>query len=163
MPRTIRFHLDENGSRSIAEGLRRRGIDVTTTPDARLMGATDEQQAAYGLAEGRVLFTQDQDLLRLDAEGVAHAGVAYCAKDTKSVGDLIQALVLIWEVYKPEEMAGRVEHVVTSRRRRRPGRPLRKSAAQGPSAAPGSRGRRTGRPPRRRPASRPSGRWRGIC
>ena len=67
---TIRFHLDENCSRSIADGLRRRGIDVTTTPEVGLMGATDEQQAAHGLAEGRVLFTQDQDFLRLDAEGV---------------------------------------------------------------------------------------------
>jgi hypothetical protein len=33
MPRTIRFHLDENCDRAIAERLRRRGIDVTTTPE----------------------------------------------------------------------------------------------------------------------------------
>jgi hypothetical protein len=44
MPRTIRFHLDENCPRAIAAGLRRRGIDVTTTPEAGLMGASDEQQ-----------------------------------------------------------------------------------------------------------------------
>jgi hypothetical protein len=111
MPRTIRFHLDENGSRAIAGGLRRRGIEVTTTPEAGLMGASDEQQAAYGLAEGRVLFTQDQDFLRLDAEGVSHAGIAYCVKESKSIGELIQGLVLIWEVYEPEEMAGRVEYL----------------------------------------------------
>jgi predicted nuclease of predicted toxin-antitoxin system len=111
MPRTIRFHLDENCSKAIAGGLRRRGIDVTTTPEAGLMGATDEQQAAYGLVEGRVLFTQDQDLLRLDAAGIAHAGIAYCAKDTKSIGELIQSLVLIWEVYESEEVAGRAEYL----------------------------------------------------
>ncbi len=29
----IRFHLDESASNAIAEGLRRRGIDVTTTPE----------------------------------------------------------------------------------------------------------------------------------
>jgi len=28
----IRFHLDENVSSVIADGLRRRGIDVSTTP-----------------------------------------------------------------------------------------------------------------------------------
>jgi hypothetical protein len=44
MPRTIRFHLDENCAHSIAAGLRRRGIDVTTTRDAGLLGATDEYQ-----------------------------------------------------------------------------------------------------------------------
>jgi hypothetical protein len=41
MPRTIRFHLDENCSHAIAAGLRRRGIDVTTTPEAGLLGAGD--------------------------------------------------------------------------------------------------------------------------
>ena len=93
MPRTIRFHLDENGPKAIAGGLRRHGIDVTTTPDAALMGVIDEQQVAYCLAERRVLFTQDQDFLRLDAAGVTHAGIAYCAKDTKPISEIIQSLV----------------------------------------------------------------------
>ena len=43
MPRTIRFHLDENCSHAIAAGLRRRGIDVTTTPEVGLLGAIDER------------------------------------------------------------------------------------------------------------------------
>jgi predicted nuclease of predicted toxin-antitoxin system len=111
MPRTIRFHLDENCSKAIAAGLSRRDIDVTTTPGAGLVGAFDEQQLAYGLAQGRVLFTQDQDFLRLDAERVADMGVAYCAKDTKSIGELIQSLVLIWEIYEPEDLSGRVEYL----------------------------------------------------
>ena len=111
MPRTINFHLDENCAGAIAGGLRRRGIDVTTTPDAALMGVTDEQQAAHCLAARRILFTQDQDFLRLDAAGVEHAGIVFCAKDTKSIGEIIQRLVLIWEIYEPQEMAGRVEYL----------------------------------------------------
>lgn len=91
--------------------MRRRGIDVTTTPDAGLTGAIDVRQAAYGLAKGRVVFTQDQDFLRLNAKGVAHAGVAYCIKDVKSIGEIVQGLVLIWEFYEPEEVAGRVEYL----------------------------------------------------
>jgi len=59
MPRTIRFHLDENCSHAIAAGLRRRGIDVTTTPDVGLLGAVDEDQLAYCLAESRVIFSSD--------------------------------------------------------------------------------------------------------
>ena len=34
MPRTIRFHLDEHCPHAVAIGLRRLGIDVTTTTDA---------------------------------------------------------------------------------------------------------------------------------
>ncbi|MEY3866658.1 MAG: hypothetical protein ACRCT1_06330 [Microcoleaceae cyanobacterium] len=41
MSERIRFHLDENVSNAIAEGLRRRGIDVTTTPEERLIGVSD--------------------------------------------------------------------------------------------------------------------------
>lgn len=109
MPRTIRFHLDENCHRAVAEGLSRRGIEVTTTPEAGLMGATDEQQVAYGLAQGRVIFTQDRDFLRLHAAGVLHAGIAYCDKDTKNIGEMIQSLVLMWEILEPQEMQNRVE------------------------------------------------------
>ena len=111
MPRTIRFHLDENCHRAIAEGLRRRGVDVTTTPEAELLQATDGEQVAYSLREGRVLFTQDRDFLRLHAAGVPHAGIAYCEKDRKSIGTLIQGLILIWELLEPPDMANRVEYL----------------------------------------------------
>jgi predicted nuclease of predicted toxin-antitoxin system len=109
MPRTIRFHLDENCHRAVAEGLRRRGIDVTTTPEAGLLRASDLEQAAYAVAQGRVLFTQDHDFLRLHASGLRHASIAYCSKDTRSVGGIIQGLVLIWELLEAEETVNRVE------------------------------------------------------
>ena len=111
MARTIRFHLDENCHRAIGEGLRRRGVDVTTTPEVGLLNATDEEQLAFAVPEGRVIFTQDPDFLRLHAAGVPHAGIAYCDKDTKSAGDIIMMLVLIWEIYEPEEMRDRVEFI----------------------------------------------------
>jgi predicted nuclease of predicted toxin-antitoxin system len=111
MPRTIRFHLDENCPRTVAEGLRRRGIDVTTTPEAGLLSAPDEEQAAYGLAQNRVIFTQDQDFLRIHAAGIPHAGIAYCKKDTLSIGEMIRGLILIWEVYEPDEVANRIEYL----------------------------------------------------
>lgn len=111
MARTIRFHLDENCHRAIAEGLRRRDVDVTTTPEAGLLSAPDEEQAAYCLAQGRVIFTQDRDFLRLHASGTPHAGIAYCDNGTRSVGEIIEGLVLVWEVLEPGEMANQVEYV----------------------------------------------------
>jgi predicted nuclease of predicted toxin-antitoxin system len=111
MPKTIRFHLDENCTKAIAVGLRRHGIEVTTTPEVGLLGATDEEQAAFARLEGRVIFTQDRDFLRIHAAGVPHAGIAYCEKDTRSIGEVIAALVLGWEVYEPDEMRGRVEYI----------------------------------------------------
>jgi hypothetical protein len=111
MPRTIRFHLDENCARAIAEGLRRQGIDVTMTPEAGLLGAPDEDQLACSLREQRVLFTQDRDLLRLHASGTPHSGIAYCKKDTLGIGEIIRGLILIWQIYDPQEMANRIEYL----------------------------------------------------
>jgi predicted nuclease of predicted toxin-antitoxin system len=111
MPKAIRFHLDENCPKAIAGGLRRQGIEVTTTPEAGLLGEVDEEQTAYALSERRVIFTQDRDFLRINAAGIPHAGIVYCEKDTRSIGNIITALILIWEIYEPEELVNRVEFI----------------------------------------------------
>lgn len=111
MPRTIRFHLDEHCPRAIAEGLRREGVDVTTTPEAGMLGAADVDHLAYAFNEKRVVFTQDQDFLRLHTAGAAHFGIAYRRKDTYNIGEIIQGLLLIWDYYDVEDLSGRIEYL----------------------------------------------------
>ena len=111
MPRTIRFHLDEHVPDAVANGLRLLGIDVTTTAGANLLGAEDVDQIAYGISECRVIFTQDDDFLVLAAMGVEHAGIVYCHQTTRSIGQIIRALELIWEVFEVDEMRNRVEFI----------------------------------------------------
>ncbi len=89
MPRTIRFHLDENCHRGIAEALRRHGIDVSTTPEANLLGAPDEEQLRFAVGTGRTLFTLDKDFLKLAGQNTEHYGVIYCRQQTRSLGDII--------------------------------------------------------------------------
>ena len=84
---------------------------MTTTPEVGLKGADDERQGAHGVAENRLVVTHDADFLRIHAAGVPHTGIAYRAKDTISIGELIKRLVLIWEIYEPEEMMNRVEYI----------------------------------------------------
>jgi len=111
MPRTIRFHLDENVDPRIAAGLRAHGVDVTTTPDAGLLAADDLEQLDYIVREGRVMVTQDPDFLRLHSAGNAHPGIAFYHAGTRSVGQVIRGLRLIWELLEPAEMANRVEYL----------------------------------------------------
>lgn len=47
MSEQIRFHLDEHIDSNIARGLRRYGIDVTTTVDAGLRTKSDESHLAF--------------------------------------------------------------------------------------------------------------------
>ena len=105
----IRFHLDEHISANIAAGLRRRQIDATTAADAGLVGSDDVAQFGFAVSSGRVLVTHDADFLRLHAEGVAHAGIAYCRQQATSMGEMVRRLALIHDLLLPEEMVGRVE------------------------------------------------------
>lgn len=109
MAPAIRFHLDEHVDTAVAEGLRRRAIDVTTTVDADLLGEDDLVHLSYARAEGRVIFTNDPDFLRLHDQGVQHSGIVYCHQQSRSIGEVIRGLELIWEILEPEEMQNRVE------------------------------------------------------
>ena len=105
----ICFHLDEHISAQIAAGLRRRNIDVTTTAEVNLIGATDLAQIEFAASSGRVLVTQDDDFLQLHAQGMAHAGIAYCQQQSMSIGEMLRRLILIHDLLSPEELVGRVE------------------------------------------------------
>ena len=111
MARMIRFHLDEHCPHALAEGLRRHGVDVTTSVEANLLAATDQGQLAFAVAGGRAFFTQDSDFLQINATGIPHHGILYCHQRKYSRGDLLRQLLLVWEVYEPEELRDRVEYL----------------------------------------------------
>jgi hypothetical protein len=107
----MQFHLDEHVHPAIAHGLRLRGIDVTTTVDANLLGAPDESHLEFARQEERVIFTNDPDFLRFTSEGIAHPGIAYCARNTRSIGYIVRHLCLMHDCLTAEEMRGRVEYL----------------------------------------------------
>jgi hypothetical protein len=104
----ISFYLDEHDARAVALGLRRRGIDVLTVQEAGLAGESDRGHLTLATAQGRVIFTQDDDFLRLHAQGIPHAGIIYGHR-RMPVGDVIRGLVIISHVLSPDEMRDHVE------------------------------------------------------
>ena len=108
MPRTIKFHLDENCDPRIAVGLRLHGIDVTTTADAGLLGAPDEEHLVYAIAQGRVILTQDTDFLRLAASSQEYPGILFYPHKGRSIGQVVRGARLFWELCEPGELAGQV-------------------------------------------------------
>lgn len=106
----VRYYTDEHVASAVIRGLRQRGIDVLSVPEAEMRGATDESHLAFALAQGRVIFTQDTDFLRLAASGAAHAGVVYAQQYTP-IGDIIRGLLLIYQVLEAEDMVGRIEYL----------------------------------------------------
>lgn len=111
MAERIRFHLDEHIDPDVARALRRHGIDVTTTTEARLRTRSDADQWEYVFVQDRVIVTHDADFLRLASTTPAHSGIAYCRMGSRSLGDMIRSLILMYEVLSPEEMRGQVEYL----------------------------------------------------
>ena len=104
-----RLQIDEHIPLAVAQGLRRRGIDVSTAGEADLLGAPDTEYLVRSQVEGRVLVTHDRDFLRLHQSQQQHAGIAYCEQGTRSIGELVAGLLLIYEVLDFSEMIGQVE------------------------------------------------------
>ena len=106
----VRYYTDEHVSKAVILGLRAKGIDVLTVPDAGLLGATDEEHMALAHAERRVIFSHDVDFLRLAAQGHSHAGIVY-APQQAPVAEVLRGLVLIFHVLSAEEMIGAIEFI----------------------------------------------------
>lgn len=109
MAERIRFHFDEHIDPDIARALRRHGVDVTTTVDARLVSRSDQDQLDHVRTTGRVLVTHDTDFLRMASRDSDHPGIVYSHRTALSVGEMIRRLILVFEILTADEIRGRVE------------------------------------------------------
>ena len=106
----VKLYTDEHVSKVVVNGLRQRGVDVLTVAEVGMLGASDEEHLAFARREVRVLFTLDEDFLRLHASGAEHAGLV-CARQQTPVSETIYGLMLIYEVMAPDEMKGHLEYI----------------------------------------------------
>jgi predicted nuclease of predicted toxin-antitoxin system len=111
MAEGVRFHLDEHMDPDIAAALRRVNIDVTTAAEQNLLGHGDEEHLQFALTAGRVIVTDDVDFLALAATNPDHAGIVFCRRTTRTLGEIIRFLILVHDVCEPGEMIGRVEYL----------------------------------------------------
>ena len=109
MARTIRFHVDEHIDFAVAEGLRPRGIDVSTTPERNFIVQSYDVHWLLVNEEQRLLVTSDSDFLIFHSQGRSYWGIAYCHKQSRSIGQIIQTLEFIWELLEPTDMRNRIE------------------------------------------------------
>jgi hypothetical protein len=74
-----------------------------------LIGAGDEAHIAFALAQGRVIFTHDEDFLAFARIGAEHCGVVYCHQQARTIGQILAGLLLISDCLTAEEMRNHVE------------------------------------------------------
>jgi predicted nuclease of predicted toxin-antitoxin system len=111
----IALYMDENVRGAITRGARVRGVDVLTVQEDSAEGRPDPQVLDRAAEMGRVLFTQDEDLLSVAADrqrrGLSFPGVVYAHQLEVSVRQCLEDLELIAFAGKPEEFADQVRYL----------------------------------------------------
>lgn len=104
----IRLYLDEDAQRtSIIRALRARQIDVMTTNESKLVGASDPEQLDFAVAQKRVIFTFNRgDFVQLHMEylsnGHSHSGIII--SDQLETGVVIRRLLKLLDARSAEQM-----------------------------------------------------------
>ncbi|MCQ3980799.1 MAG: hypothetical protein DPW09_45955 [Anaerolineae bacterium] len=112
---SVAFYMDEHVHRAITAGLRLRGVDVVTAQEDGHRHVLDAVLLDRATELGRVMFSQDEDLLveaqRRQAEGLPFTGVIYAHQMRVTIGHCIRDLELIAQAADPEDLANRVEYL----------------------------------------------------
>lgn len=108
----LKFYFDHHVPRAITLGLRLRNIDILTAYEDGTHELSDPQLLEQATALGRVLFTQDDDLLveatRRQQEGMNFAGVIYAHQRAVSIGQCVLDLYLIAEIGNEDDIRNNV-------------------------------------------------------
>jgi predicted nuclease of predicted toxin-antitoxin system len=112
---SIRLYMDVHVRRAITVALRLRDVDVLTAQEEGAAQLPDSGLLDRATQLDRVLFTQDQDLLRearqRQQDGRHFAGVIYAHQLRISIGQSINDLELLAKISEPEDFAAHVEYL----------------------------------------------------
>ena len=108
----LSLYMDHHVPRPITNGLRLRGVDVLTAAEDGAAELEDTDLLDRAAARGRVLFSQDKDLLieatRRQTEGVPFSGVIYAHQLQVSIGGCVRDLELIATAADPVDLRSQV-------------------------------------------------------
>ena len=107
------FYLDHHVPVAIAVGLRQRQIDVLTAQEDGRADWEDDRLLERAFDLGRVVFTQDRDVLVLAADWQRQhrdfAGMVYGHQLRVTIGGAVHDLALIASLISLDDMRNRVE------------------------------------------------------
>lgn len=104
--------MDHHVPSAITQGLRRRGVDCLTAFEDGAAEAEDAALLERATRLGRIVFSQDDDLLRIAHQWLAmrrdFAGVIYAHQLRITIGQAVRDLELAAGVLAPADMQNRV-------------------------------------------------------
>lgn len=111
----LSYLMDQHIPKSITVQLRLRGIDVLTAHEDGSHELEDPELLDRATELGRVLFSQDDDLLaeahHRQKYGIPFGGVIYGHQLRVTIGQCVQDLELLAKTCEPESMKNSVEYL----------------------------------------------------
>jgi hypothetical protein len=111
----VLLYMNHHVPSAITAGLRARGIDVLTAAEDGSATLEDNPLLDRATTLGRVLCTQDEDLLAIAQQRLQaardFAGVVYAHQLAISIGQAVRDLELVAKVLDPDDMRNRVEYL----------------------------------------------------
>lgn len=108
----IKVYTDESVSPAIAKGLRRRSLEATDAREANNVGLTDEEQLKYVRDNDFVLFTYDDDFVRIvKKRNMKHPGIVYCDQRKYSIGEIIRKIARIVEKTQHIDLENKIRYL----------------------------------------------------
>jgi predicted nuclease of predicted toxin-antitoxin system len=109
----LTLYMDHHVPKAITNGLRLRGVDVLTAYEDGTSDADDTDLLDRATELKRVLFTQDDDLLREAATrmqgGTAFHGVIYAHQLQVPIGVCVRDLELIAKAGEAEDIINKIQ------------------------------------------------------
>src|SRR6266542_5976613 len=104
--------MDQHVPGAITDGLRLRGVDVLTAEEDGTTRFEDSALLDRATALGRVLFSQDEDLLieaaKRQEDRIPFSGVLYAHQQRITIGQCVSDLELLALAGEPEDFVSRV-------------------------------------------------------
>ena len=112
---SVPLYMDVHIRRAVVQQLRLRNVDVLTAQEDYAAKLPDDQLLDRATALGRMLVTQDDDLLaeagKRQRDGTRFSGVAYGHQLDITVGRLVHDLELIAMTLTPAEASDQVVYL----------------------------------------------------
>jgi predicted nuclease of predicted toxin-antitoxin system len=107
--------MDVHVPRAVTIALRLRSIDVLTAHEDGAAELDDRELLERATAHGRILVSQDEDLVREGAyllkENKDFSGIIYAHQLRITIGQMVEELELIAKATSQNEWRGRIEYL----------------------------------------------------
>lgn len=115
---SLKFYTDTHIAKAVAIQLRNRGVDIIRCEEVNMAEAEDIEHLEYATREGRVIISNDEDFLALDAiwreQGKTHAGIMHCrAQGEIAIGIIVKKCIALHENIVSKE--GIIENDIVNR------------------------------------------------